>query len=511
MIMTSIFERIYPVLRGLWVYRWLAVGVAWLVCVSGWIGVALLPSRYVSSARVYVNADPILTPLLKGLAADTDPTRQVDYMRHTLLSRPNLEEAARLVGFDLGNPKQRDILLDHLAATLRIDPITPNLLAISYEDPSSLVANNVVRSLLTVFADKTAGTSRNEMDTAERFLDNEIASYQAKLRDIDARRAALSGQYPDLFPIAKNGNRLDQMRGQITQLGFQLSDATERRDALRKELAAVPPMLSVEQAAQVVIDAAGGPDSIEKRLADARKRLEGLLARYTEAYPDVIATRREVARLEVEAKQPAPRAPAGAAPGKGQIANPVYNQLKVNLVDAETTVASLRHKLADSRAEQARIEAAVKAAPGVQLKAGDLDRDYAVLKSAYDGLVQRRQAAQIADAANTQTDAIEFRIVDPPDVPVLPASPNRLLFNTAVLFFGLGAGVAAPVVLLQFDRSVATIEQLRSFGLPVLGSVSRLTGAAARRTAARQLAGVGVGTCLLLAVYGVLLAAGAFI
>jgi polysaccharide chain length determinant protein (PEP-CTERM system associated) len=365
-----------------------------------------------------------------------------------------------------------------------------------------------VQSLLTIFADKTTRNSRTEMDSAERFLDSEIAAYQAKLRGIETRRAALNAQYPDLLPIDQNGGRLDQMRSQVTQLVFQLSDATEQRDELQKELAAVPPMLSLDQAPQVIVNAVSVPDSITKRLQDAQKHLDSLRTQYTDAYPDVIAARREIARLEAEVKNPTGQGAAGAVAAKTQIANPVYDQIKVKLVDADTTIASIRHKLADTRGEQARIEAAIRAAPGVLVKARDLERDYAVLKTAYDGLVQRRLAAQIADAANTKTDQIQFRIVDPPDVPVLPVAPNRLLFNTTVLLLGLGAGLTVPVAITQFNRSVATVGQLHSFGIPVVGSVSRQVSQARRRKAARQLAGVCVSTFLLLAIYGAVLAVG---
>jgi polysaccharide chain length determinant protein (PEP-CTERM system associated) len=507
MSMRSLLQRSYPLWRAAWSNRWPAVGAAWSICTLGWIGVALLPNLYESSARVYVNADPVLTPLLKGLAADTDPTRQVDYMRRTLLSRPNLEEAASLANLNLGSRAQRDALLDHLATTLRIDAITPNLLSISYRAESPVRAENLVQAMLTIFADKTAGSSRNEMDSAERFLAGEIAAYQDKLREKDAQRAALIARYPDLLPSDQNGNRFDRVRSQITQLQFQLSDADEKRDALRKELAAVPAMLSVDQAPQIIVGAFGQPDTLEKRLQDARKRLDLLLTQYTDAYPDVVATRREIAQLEADAKDPSARNRADGVDAKSQIPNPVYDQLKLKLVDADTTVASIGQNLADSRAEEARVEAAIRAAPGVLAKARDLDRDYAVIKKAYDELVRRLQAAQIADAADTKTDQIQFRIVDPPDVPILPAAPNRLLLNTAVLLVGLGAAAALPLAMLRFDGSVATVGQLRGLGVPILGSVSRLVDRTTRRAAARQIAGVCAGILLLLAIWGVLLTA----
>ena len=116
----KVWPLVAPLLKGMWGHRWVGVGAAWVVCVAGWILVAFLPTVYESTAKVYVNAAPILTPLLKGLAADTDPTRQLDYMRRTLLSRPNLEEAARLSDLDLGDAQRKEDTLKRLATSVRI-------------------------------------------------------------------------------------------------------------------------------------------------------------------------------------------------------------------------------------------------------------------------------------------------------------------------------------------------------------------------------------------------------
>jgi polysaccharide chain length determinant protein (PEP-CTERM system associated) len=492
------------VLQGIWSHRWLGIGVAWIVCVAGWVVVAFLPTSYESMARVYVNADLILTPLLRGLAADTDPTRQLDYMRRTLLSRPNLEEVARLADFDIPEGQKKEGLLRGLAATIVIDAVTPNLLAITYRDPNPQRARNVVQALLTIFAERTTGNSRKEMDKAQQFLDGEIASYQEKLRAADLRRADFSRQYPDAFPADKPG-KVEQAQTVVTQLELQLSDAVANRDSLQKQLALVPPMLSVDRGPQVVVDASqGNATSAPKNLEQARQNLALLRLKYTEQYPDVVAARRQVAQLEADAHNPiAGGAERGA--GKGQIANVVYDQLKLRLADAEGVVASIQRKLDQARADLPRAEATAKAAPGLAAKAQDLDRDYNLVKAAYESLVQRRQAAQIADAANTKTDQIQFRIVDPPQVPIIPAAPNRLLLDSVVLLLGIGAGLALPFGLVQLDRSVASVGQLRGFGVPVIGSVSLLISGEMRQRNIRQMAAVSATTVVLLAAYGTLL------
>ncbi|MGH7061569.1 MAG: hypothetical protein ACREFH_14375, partial [Stellaceae bacterium] len=158
---------------------------------AGWIGVAFVPTKYESTARVYLNADPVLTPLLHGLAADTNPTRHLDFMQRTLLSRPNLEQLSTLTGLDTTakTPGQKEALFKRLASDVEIRPITPNLLSIGYRDGDPVLAKNVVQSLLTIFGEKTAGSSRTEMDSAQRFLGDEIASYTDQLRAAEKRRA----------------------------------------------------------------------------------------------------------------------------------------------------------------------------------------------------------------------------------------------------------------------------------------------------------------------------------
>lgn len=515
--MNWVKSQALPIAQMLWRQKWLAIGVAWLVCTVGWVAVAFMPTKYESSARVYLNADPLLTPLLHGLAADTNPTRHLDFLQRTLLSRPNLDQLVRMTDLDTTatTPEKKDALYQQLAASVDIRPITQNLMTISYRDHDPQVAKNVVQSLLTIFAEKTAGSSRSEMDSAQRFLDEEIASYRDQLRAAEKRRADLARQYPDIVTdrdpdaptdAGNTGSRLDQARAAVIKAKDDLADAMTKRDSLSKQLASIPSMLTVDRAPQVVVT--GGrlsPDA--ERLQQLRTQLDSLRLKYTDQHPDVIATRAAIAETEAEIKHPASGSgAAGDGSNRGQIANAVYDQLKVKLVDAEGNVASAQRRLVVTENDENRIERIAQSVPGVLTQAQDLDRDYSVLKRNYQELVSRRQAAQIADNANTKTENIQFRIVDPPQEPLFPVAPDRPMLLSVVLLFGLGAGLAAPVAMEQLDRSFATITQLRSLGIPILGSVTRLSLSAAKRREAVQLVGVCASAFVLIAVYGTLLA-----
>jgi polysaccharide chain length determinant protein (PEP-CTERM system associated) len=494
----------------------LGVATAWLVCTAGWIGVALVPTKYESSARVYLNADPLLTPLLRGLAADTDPTRQLDFMQRTLLSRPNLEQLVRLTDLDIGvtNAEQKEALYKRLASDISVAPVTLNLLTLSYRDQDPNTAKNVVQALLTIFAEKTAGSSRADMDNAQRFLDSEINSYRDQLRAAEKRRSDLAQKYPDIVSnrapdSGADGDgslsRLDQTRAVVTHLKLDLSDVVTKRDAMQKALAAVPAMLSVDKAPQVIVTG-GRLSPTDERLQELRRNLDSMLLKYTEDHPDVKATRKQMAQVEAEAAKASGGAgKSGGGTSKGEVANLVYEQIKLRLVDAEAAVAAVQRRLDEAQSDEERIQKVAASAPGVLVQAQDLDRDYSILKRNYQELVARREATAIANAADTKTEKIQFRIVDPPQVPVLPAAPNRPMLVSMVLLFGIGGGLAVPLALTQIDRSFATIGQLRNLGLPILGSVSRLSLGAARRRAVIQLAGVCASTFLLIAVYGTLI------
>jgi polysaccharide chain length determinant protein (PEP-CTERM system associated) len=266
-------------------------------------------------------------------------------------------------------------------------------------------------------------------------------------------------------------------------------------------------MLTVDRAPQVIVTEQRPLSAIEERLQEVRRNLDGLLLKYTENHPDVKAARQAIAQLQAEAGKSSDGGTQGSgdATGKGQITNSVYDQIKVKLVDAESVLASVRRRLAEAQAEQGRIEKIAQSAPGVLVQAGDLNRDYGVLRKHYEELVSRREATRIANAADTKTEKIQFRIVDPPQVPAVPAAPNRPLLLSVVLVFGLVAGFAAPLLVMQLDRSFGTLGQLRNLGLPIVGSVSRLSLGAAQRRAAFQMVGVTASALFLVAVYGTLL------
>ena len=174
--MNETLTRIMAMIPAMWRRRWLMLATAWVVCLLGWAVVAFLPDKYESSARVYVDTDSLLRPLLRGLAVETDTMRQIDVMQRTLVSRPNLEKVARVTDLDLSvtTIAETEELLNRLRSDIKVQSQRNNLFAISYRHSDPQMAQKVVQALLTIFVEGNLGTNRKEMDTARQFIDEQL-------------------------------------------------------------------------------------------------------------------------------------------------------------------------------------------------------------------------------------------------------------------------------------------------------------------------------------------------
>lgn len=501
-------------LTAMWRRRWVGILTCWIVCVAGWTGVVMVPRQYESQGRFYVDVDSLLTPVLSGIAIDANPAQHLDYLRNTLLSRPNLERVMHMANLDtaIDTPAAKETTLNGLASDVTIRPQASNLYLISYRNRDPVVARDVVQSLLTLFAERTVDNNRAEMDKTQKFLNDEITSYEQQLRAAEQRRADFHQKYLDILPGAgSNVPRLEAARASVRDIGEQYQDAVAKRDALKTELASVPQYLAVDSGAAIVIQNGRAPmTATEVRLDDAKKNLDTLRLRFTEQHPDVIAARDQVAALEADVKKERASG-SGSDDGKAfvrktQVANPVYEQLKVRLVDAEGTVATTKRRLDDANTVLADVEKTAMQTPEITARSQDLDRDYGIIKQNYEQLLQRRQATLLAQAANTKADKITFRIVDPPQVAINPISPNQPLLFSAVLVLGLGIGGGLTLFLAQIDRSFSSVSQLLEIGLPVLGAVAYVATGRRRPVLIATAAGFGTTALILLAIYGGLMA-----
>ncbi len=509
--MDQLVEQVLATLRGMWRRRWYGLLAAWIIGVLGAVVVARIPDRFEAEARVYVDTKSVLRPLMRDLAVEPDLDQTIGLLGRTLITRPNIEtliKKAELLPAG-ANQSERDAMVDTLLRNIKLNAVgRDNVFTFSYRDTSPERARRVVRDLVSLFVEADLGSKQRDVENARNFIEEQVRQYEGRLSEAEARLkefklrnlGALQGQGGDYFA------RIATLRDEVNKQSLDLRAAEQARDSLKAELSGEVVSLIPDQ------DLPSGPlptSELDARLDGQRRQLDELLRRYTEAHPDVIATRRLIDRLEEQRKQEveAQRKAAAAKPARPKgTTNQVMQQVKLALAEAEANVASLRVRLGEAQGRLAQLTSAASRVPQIEAELAQLNRDYDVVRRQYEVMVARREKAALSEDVDA-TRLAQFRVIDPPRVSPQPVFPNRaslvLLTMLAALAVGVGAAFLVAQVMPTFD-SAAVLRQVTQ--RPVLGSVSRLVDAASIAQARRRTMAFAGALGGLVVVYGAWLA-----
>ncbi|HEX2760192.1 MAG TPA: hypothetical protein VHM27_06750, partial [Rhizomicrobium sp.] len=349
-------------LWGMWRYRWWGLAAAWAICVGGWVLVQALPNKYESAAKVYIDTDTLMRPLMAGLAVNPDVNQEVDVMMKSLITRPSIEQVVKLSDPAMANAS-RSALADKVTEVqqnIALRPLeTKNLFSISYTSSNPAYAQNVTQSLVMMLVNSNLGTQRRNVDGVQSFLDQQIAKYEAQLRDMEKRRADFRTTHLEYYSSTSDGdpaNIIDKAHAETLDAQNQLMIESAKRDSLSAQLRGVPATLKVEAPPPLVVNAGQGATS---DLSQATLALANLRSRFTESHPDVVAQKNLVERLK--AQQSAANSPDSPTYQAHQgVPNPVYINLQSRLADAAANVALQRRRLelAQTNEEKARTDMA---------------------------------------------------------------------------------------------------------------------------------------------------------
>jgi polysaccharide chain length determinant protein (PEP-CTERM system associated) len=493
-------------LRNVWDRRWAAVLVAWSVALVCTIVIFLVPDRYEANARVYVDTQSVLKPLMVGLTYQPDIDQQVRMLARTLVSRPNVERLMDTPEIGLGpmNPKERDLELIRLMDKIKVlSAGAGNLYAISYRDADPSRARRVVEGIVDLFMKSSAGEKKRDSLDAGRFIDEQIRSHEVKLAEAENRLKEFKLRNFAVTGVSNQGffARMSAVSDEVSRLQVELQAAERSRDALRRELTAEDQFLPVEPPARGSAPAA--LSEVDSRLESQKKQLDELLRRFTDEHPDVLSARRVIAQLELQKSQDAEeRARAGEGKTRGAAAaSQAFQLIRVALAEKEAQVAALRSQLGAQQARLQEIRSVASRVPQVEADLAQLNRDYDIIRKNYDQLVARRESASLGVKLDESSQLADFRVVEPPRVSRYPVFPGRIhLAMFAVVLSvvaALLAAIAGSVLRPTFDAA-KTLREIS--GRPVLGAVSMLITDSMRKSERVDMVrlGIAVGALLLL-------------
>jgi polysaccharide chain length determinant protein (PEP-CTERM system associated) len=478
--MQEILEEIIDYLKGIWIKRRYIIISTWLICPIGWYFVSTIPAVYKSQARVYVDTQSLLRPLLRGITVENNPNTQIRLMVKTLLSRPNLERISRMTDLDVQaqNSAQYEEIIKYLKNSIKITSAgRENIYTLAIENKDPEMAKNIVQSVLTVFIENTLGETRNDSDSAQKFLDTQINEYESRLSAAEGRLSNFKQKYSGILP-GQSGGYYDKLSASKERLKTLELELLENKTKLRS---------AKEQLNQNLIASSSNVNKIktdssiqttfDARIADLELKLDTLKLRYTVRHPDVVEVTRNLEHLNKQRIEEINKYLAqnqdGTAGYNSLNKNPVMQEVQIQVNQLESLIASLNVRAKDYQERVADLESKIHTLPEIEAELVALNRGYNITKNKYEQLLSRKETAKLAQQADETTDKIQFRVIDPPRAATAPSGPARFVFFGGVAVLGLGVGLGLSLLMSQLNPIAISTSQLsKATGIPVFGVIS---------------------------------------
>ena len=156
--------------------------------------------------------------------------------------------------------------------------------------------------------------------------------------------------------------------------------------------------------------------------------------------------------------------------------------------ELEVQVQQLNADNARLKELTASLDADIKSMPLKQQELTQISRDYANVKESYKRLLAAKEEAALQSSLVRSQKSSQFKIVDPPSKPVVPAGPQRFLIAGGGVIAGLIVLLVLPVALYFMNDSYRFRQEVEDeLGVPVIGVIPPMKTPAA--SVARRRAG----------------------
>jgi len=529
-------------LSEMWKRRWSILMVAIVVGGIGSIFAATAKDVYTSRATVFVDTTSLMQKIVGKDFNIADPGGVIENVRKSMYARPNIEEVIRRTDLDLtlNDKREWESLVDTLSKEMSLERQGRDFYNIEFSSADPREARNVVQALLDLFLEEglvRSGVDSSDSESVRRYVETQLETSSSSLAAVEARIAEHERQYRDELsgaPAVASEKR--GIEGQLAQLENDRMLYQQELSSLRSRLASTPPQVlerivqPPQQQRAYIPPPTGtkmpvpqGPtleqqqyQSFQGQAAAVEGEIQQLLQRLTPQHPDVAAAqsraagvRSELARLQAAAQQSvgalqsriqaaiAHNAQVDAEYRNWQIEsnrpiqqaqpreiygpNPALADIRIQIDQRQGRLTVTENQIAQLRQNIPGLQATLARQPEILQSYQKLRNE----RDKYAGETERhreRLEKLIAIGDPNRQNLVEFRVIEPPQVAVTPAGPNRLVLFLGAGLMALGAGVGTAFMRIQLSDNMPTISHMKNaFDLPVLGGISMI-GTAGQRT-----------------------------
>lgn len=458
-----------------------------------------LPSTYTSEATILIEDQEVprefVTSTISSFAA-----QQIQVISQRVLTAESIgriadkhglyrdtETSSRPPATRVARDFRESMTLDLVSADV-IDPRSGRAqqatiaftLAFSHNDPS--MAQKVTNELVTLFLDENLRNRAERTASTEAFLSAEASSLATELSEMEAELADFKRRHEGALPELQQFNlsSLERATSELSDLEARLRELARRKMQVSAELSQINPW------AALVSDAGETVLGDQERLELLRREYQRYSNVYTPGHPTIQRLKREIAGLE------AVRSAAGADSRNG--GRPVPDNPAYILVDAQRTALLEEENMLRDRREQLKgriqtLEQRISAAPSVERDYQALRRGYETAQAKYQDIRAKQREAGMAESLEKERKGERFAMLEPPNMPLSPSSPNRPVLALVGLALALGAGIGMVMLVELLDPTIHGSRELtRLTGVPPLAVVGYIANSddLAKRSAMRR-------------------------
>ena len=327
---------------------------------------------------------------------------------------------------------------------LKIEPVAgTRLIKIEYTHGDPEIAAKIANAIGDAYVLQNLEQKVRNNVSAGDFLEKRVAELQSEIRRGEERLI----NYARRNSIISLDSEQNTVVRKLGDLNTQLGQAENARIAAQTAYQAA---LQNEKWKANIVSGDAQITGLETQLSSLRQRLAQLKTQYTDEWPEVVKTKKEIETLEK------------------QIAN-IGNRA------ADTKMAALQERLVETRAKERLIRSQFETQRADVIKQNEAAINYKIIqqeidtnKSLLDGLLQRSKENEVV-AAGTQNNVL---VLDRATTPKNPMGPDRFknIFLAFILALGFGIGIA--FVTDWLNDSLSAADDLESMlGIPVLAGI----------------------------------------
>jgi succinoglycan biosynthesis transport protein ExoP len=541
---------------------WRRRGTFWLVAAASMF-IALLiatlwPPTYRATATILIEQQEIPQELVRSVITTYADQRVQTISQRVMTSQNLLVLIDRYKLYpDIRDREPREELLETMRNDINLKMISASVIdprsgsptratiafSVSYDSRAPDLALKVANELSSLYLNENLESRAQRAKQTASFFTEESARQQARIAELDQRLADFKQKHQDELPeltqqniqtqdrtelelhdVQDHVDALDAQRvllqaqlAQISPTGEVYSDtgqrvfgAEDQLKALKSKLAGLkgrygpeyPDILSTEreiEGLQKEVNSEDGTTDRLRQLSEAKTQLAAALEKYSPEHPDVVRLRHEVERLEQEVQK---EANAGTKPiARARADNPVYLQVKSQVDAVALERDSALKKRDELQAKLHSYDKRVAGSPEVERAYREIVRDLEAAQFKYGEILSKQSEAQIAVNLETEQKGEKFTMIEPPQPPEKPVSPNRMLILTVGLALSLALGIGAVLGRDALDASVRGPKDIRQLlQVPALASIPIIVTRAERvrrQRITRYSWGGGVATLIL--------------